>query len=243
MAKAISSKKTKKRTNKKSASAKSVKVVKETKKPSGLPRNLDGLAIKVNELKKKKYFPILFVVLLLVAVLYLGRSLFFAALVGGKPISRIKLVNELEKQAGKQALDSLITKELVNQEAKRKGVNISDVDIKNEIDNISNLLEQQGTTLDAALQMQGQTVDELRENIRLQKTVEELLKDNIQVSDDEMLKYFEDNKSYYGEDVKYEDIKDSIKDQLTQEKLATEFQSLLERLKSEGNIIYFVNFE
>ncbi|MBN1969280.1 MAG: SurA N-terminal domain-containing protein [Candidatus Delongbacteria bacterium] len=217
--------------------------VKTTRKVNKVPKSMDQLTDRVNSLRKKKYFPVLIIVMVLISVAYIGRSLFFAALVGGKPITRIKLISELEKQAGQQALDSLITKELVNQEAKKKGVNISDVDISSEISRISDLLEQQGTTLEAALAMQGQSMDDLKENIRLQKTVEELLADSISVSDDEVTKYFEENKTYYGEDVEFDDIKDSIKDQLAQEKLTTEFQTLLERLKSEGNIIYFVNFE
>lgn len=233
----------KEKTKSKTVSSKKKTVKKLNKKYKGSSNKLDQLTEKVNSLKKKKYFPALIILLLLVSILYLGRSLFFAAIVGGRPISRIKLVNELEKQAGQNALESLITKELVNQEAERKGVNITEVDISSEITKISDLLKDQGTTLEAALAMQGQTMDDLKENIKLQKTVEELLKDNISVSDEEIINYFEENKSYYGEDVEFDQIKNSIKDQLTQEKLAKEFQSLLERLKVEGNIIYFVNFE
>lgn len=233
----------KKRTvkNKKKDSA-SVKKSKGTVKKKEVGK-LEQLTEKLNSLRAKRYFPFLLLALVVVTVLYFGRSYLFAALVGGRPITRVKLINELEKQGGQQALESLVTKELVNQEAAKRGVNISDVDISVEVKKIKDLLEQQGTTLDAALSMQGQTMDDLEENIRLQKTVEELLKDSINVSDEDILNYFEENKSYYGEDVEFNVIKDSIADQLRQEKLSSEFQNLLERLKSEGNIIYFVDFE
>src|SRR5688572_16109970 len=48
--------------------------------------------------------------------LYFLRGVFVAATVNGKPISRLALVKELEKQNGKETLNSLVTKELIFQE-------------------------------------------------------------------------------------------------------------------------------
>ncbi len=59
-------------------------------------------------------------VIIAAALLYYFRSAFVAATVNGQPISRLSLVRELEKQGGKQAMDSLITKTLIDQEAKKK---------------------------------------------------------------------------------------------------------------------------
>ncbi len=197
---------------------------------------------KIHTFRKKRYFPVVFVLLILLVGLWFGRSILFAAMVGGTPITRIKLINELEKQGGQEALDTLITKELVLQEARKKGVKVTDLEINSEIQKIEEILSSQGTTLDLALSMQGQTKDDLIENIRLQKIVEGLLSDNISVTDQDVSDYYEQNKTLYGDDVNFEEVKDSLKDQLVQEKLSTEFQILIERLRSEGNIIYFLNF-
>jgi hypothetical protein len=204
---------------------------------------VEDITFKLNSLKRKKYFPYLMILFVMISLLYFSRSLLFAAFVGGRPITRIQLITELEKQAGQQALDSLITKELLTQEARKKNINITDLEINAEIDRITSIIEAQGTTLETALAMQGQTMSDLEENIKLQKTVERLLADSIVVSDEEIINYFEENKSFYGEGVNFDDIKDSIKDQLVQEKLSGEFQLLLQKLKSEGNIIYFVDFQ
>lgn len=203
----------------------------------------EKITLKLNQLKKKRYFPYLFIVLVLLSITYFGRKLLFAAFVDGKPISRIKLINELEKSAGQTTLDNLITKELILSEAKRKGITVSSSDINTEIQRIEEMLKAQGTTLDAALLMQGQNRDSLNENIKLQKTVEKLLADSIQVSDEEVQKYFDDNKQMYGTDVKFEDIKDSITEQISQEKLSSQFQVLIENLRKEGNIKYILNFK
>ena len=216
--------------------------VKKTSGKRSINHNFDKIAHKLNSLKKKRYFPFLVILLIIISVFYFSRGLFFAAMVDGKPISRIKLISELEKQGGEQTLDSLISMELIAREAKRTGVGITDLEISSEINVIKEYLEAQGTTLDFYLSMQGQTMDSLTDNIRLQKTVEKLVSENIKVSEEEIMEFFEANKEFYGEDVQYEDVKESIRDELAQQKLGSEFQTLLQRLKEEGNIIYFVDF-
>ncbi|KKQ97531.1 MAG: PpiC-type peptidyl-prolyl cis-trans isomerase [Candidatus Woesebacteria bacterium GW2011_GWB1_39_12] len=206
---------------------------------------------KINKSTLNKYFKsfksrrylILVIFLILVGIaLYLGKSLFIAAIVGGRPITRLELVKELEKQSGKETLDNLVTKNLINQKAQKEGVTISNEDIQKEIENISKMVESQGSTLDAALSIQGQTRADLEENIRVQKTVEKMLQDEVKISDADLLKYFEDNKSLYGNEAKFEDLKEDIRGQLKQEKLSAAFQEWMTKLKSESKIIYFVNF-
>ena len=192
--------------------------------------------------KSRRYLVLVIFLILLGIVLYLGKSLFIAAIVGGRPITRLELVKELEKQSGKETLDNLVTKNLINQKAKKEGVTISNEDIQKEIENISKMVESQGSTLDAALSIQGQTRADLEENIRVQKTVEKMLQDEVKISDADLLKYFEDNKSLYGNEAKFEDLKEDIRGQLKQEKLSAAFQEWMTKLKSESKIIYFVNF-
>ena len=192
--------------------------------------------------KSRRYLVLVIFLILLGIVLYLGKSLFIAAIVGGRPITRLELVKELEKQSGKETLDNLVTKNLINQKAQKEGVTISNEDIQKEIENISKMVESQGSTLDAALSIQGQTRADLEENIRVQKTVEKMLQDEVKISDADLLKYFEDNKSLYGNEAKFEDLKEDIRGQLKQEKLSAAFQEWMTKLKSESQIIYFVNF-
>ena len=200
---------------------------------------------KIRELTKNKKATKLLVgttaFLLLLLFLYLGRSLFVAAMVGGRPVSRLAVVKELEKQQGKNTLENLITKELILQEARKQNINISDEEVAGEIDKIKASVEAQGQTLDAALALQGQTIENLQENVRIQKTLEKMLENDVQVSEEEMSKYFAENKSIYG-DAKYEDLKEDIKSQLKQEKLSTAFQTWIEKLRSDTRIIYFLNY-
>lgn len=203
--------------------------------------------VKTDTPKKKlykmpKYFWPLLVVILLGGAFYFAKSYFIAAMVNGKPISRYTLVRNLEKSGGKQALDNLVTKELIAQQAKKHNIVVADETVQKEIDNLSKTVETQGSTLDAALSSQGMTKTDLQENIRLQKTVELLMENEIKVSDEDVKKYFDENKETYGKDAKYDDLKESIREDLKQEKVATEFQTWYQKLQAESDVKYFLTF-
>ncbi len=195
-----------------------------------------------NSKKSKKVIALFIAFILFLSLLYLGRSLFFVAWVGGRPITRLSVVRQLEKQGGKETLENLITKELILQASGKANITVSKDDVAAEIDKISKMVESQGSTLDAALAAQGQTRAELEENIRLQKSLEKILENDIKISDEDSQKYFEANKAMYGEAAKYDDLKNDIRDQLKQEKLSSAFQSWLAKLKTDSKIIYFVNY-
>lgn len=227
--------KTKKTTKKvsKKTSIKTVRPVKENYAFTETP--------KTSTPKRKFGFKKLALLALVLGLLYLGRGLFVAALVDGMPISRLSVVKELEKQGGKEVLDGLVTKRLIVNEANKKGIAVSDDEINGEVERIKKLAEAQGLTLENALSYQGQTLDQLKENIRLQKNVEKILADKITVTDDEVAKYFDENKdAYTGK--KLEEVKDDIIAQLKNQKLSTEYQTWITDLKANSRVQYVVNY-
>jgi foldase protein PrsA len=199
---------------------------------------------KKNILKSKytKYLVLAVFLTLLGALFYLSKSFFVAALVNGKPVTRLALIKNLEKTGGKQALDNLITQELIMQEARKENITVTDQEVQAEIESLSKDLESQGSTLDATLATEGISKQDLEKNIRIRKTVQMLLASEVAVSDEEVKKYFDENKETYGKEAKYEDLKDSIKKELEQGKLASEFQKWYEKLQTESDIKYFVTF-
>lgn len=198
--------------------------------------------IQTRRFFKNKRLTLLLFLALLAGLLYLGRGLFVAALVDGMPITRFKVIKELEKTSGKQTLDNLITRELILREGKKQSVSVTDGDVKNEIENIKKIVEKQGSTLEAALSFQGQTMAQLEEGIRMQKVIEAILKTQTEVTEDETKKYFEGNKSLYPANSKYEDVAESIKEQLKQEKLSSEYNKWIEKVKGESKILYVINY-
>jgi foldase protein PrsA len=175
-------------------------------------------------------------------LLYYFKDLFVVATVNGKPITRFEIINELEKKNGKDVVDNLVTKNLIMQEAAKKGVTVSQDDVNNELAKIEEDLKTQGQTLDQVLQMQGLSKADVEENLRIKLYIERLLADEVTVSDDDAKKYFDENKAMYPKDQKFEEIKTQIQDQLKQQKLQEKFQTWLNDLKANAKINYFKTY-
>lgn len=193
--------------------------------------------------KKNVLLRYLFFIVFVLGALYLLKGFFIVALVNGRPISRISLITSLEKRYGKASLEELISKSIIESEAKNRSISVKDDQVNTEVDRIRKLVEGQGSTLEEALMTQGQTMDDLTENIRIQKTLELILGDATSVSDDEAMKYFDENKETFGEDAKFEDLKEDLISSLKQQKMGVEFEKWLTEKKSTAKIMYFADFK
>ena len=181
-------------------------------------------------------------IIILAAVGYVYKGLFVAATVNGYPISRLAVVRELEKVAGKNTLDALINKKLVSDEAGKQEIKVSDDEINAEIKRVEDQVKAQGGgTLDAALKAQGMTLDSLKQEIVTQKNLEKLLADKMRVTDEEVQQYIKTNKVDVpnGEDAQ---LNEQIKNSLIQQKLNSEAAAFIKNLRSEYKVNYFVNY-
>ena len=183
-----------------------------------------------------------FIVVVILVLAYANMGIFIAAIVNGKRITRLQLAQELEKQGGKQVLDSIVTQKLIDQEAKKNNIVVTQQEIDNQMTAIEDQLKSQGTDLDTALSFQGQTRDDLINSLKMKITIEKLLGDKIQVSDEEIKSYFDQNKDSFPANSKLEDVKSQIIDTLTQSKLSTEYQNWLQNIKANSKIDYLLNF-
>lgn len=190
---------------------------------------------------KSKIF-LLIIAILIFSALYYFRGLLIAATINGQPISRLSLISELEKQSGKQVLNTLVTKTLIIQEAKNQNINIDKNEVDAEIKKIEENLTKQGQKLDQVLLMQGMTKESLVEQITLQKMVEKMAGKDIQVTDKEINDYLEQNKNSIPEGKKPEEMKEEVRQQLIQQKTSDKFQTWLEELQKKAKINYFVNY-
>ncbi|MBI2065923.1 SurA N-terminal domain-containing protein [Candidatus Woesebacteria bacterium] len=193
-------------------------------------------------LLKNKTFKVAALIILIGIVLTLTKSLFVAAIVNGTPISRFTVVKELERQGGADALNTFIERALIFQEAKKQGVSVSKEAIDSQIADIEKLLKGQGVTLDEALKSRGQTRSELIEQIRIQKTVEAILAQKINITEEDLANYFEENKELLEEGATLEGVKEDIRQQLFQQKLNEEYSKWIAELKAKAKIYYLVKY-
>ncbi len=184
---------------------------------------------------------IIAVIIILVALVYYYKGLFIAATVNGSPITRLAVIEELEKTSGKQALDSLITKKLINDEAIKKGISVTGEEVDTEIKNIEDQIKAQGQTLEQVLTAQKMKMEDLKQQILTKKTLEKILTDKLQVAEAEIEQFIKDNNITIpkGQEEAY---RNQIIAQLKQQKLNSEAESLITSLRSQSVIKYFTNY-
>lgn len=192
--------------------------------------------------KKKKITTIFAIVLGVFILVFAIFKFLIAATVNNVPITRFEVIKLLEREGGQQALDNLITRQLVIQEARKKKLTVSQEEIDAKLNELNSYLEQQGTTLDDALALQSQTKEDLIEDIKIQALVEKLLSEELNVSDEEVQKYFEDNRDFFAKDAKFADVSGQINSQLKSDKLSQKFQEWLDTVRSESSIRRFLSY-
>jgi parvulin-like peptidyl-prolyl isomerase len=182
--------------------------------------------------------------LILAIVIVLGavnfKHLAVAAIVNGKPISRLALIRDLEKQSGKQALDNIITKQLILQEAAKQGMAVTKEEIDSKIATTKKQVEAQGAKWDDILASQGITQRDLEDQFSVQLLIEKILSKDIKVEDPEISDYFKTNTSFFPKGTKLDEVKDSIRDTLTQQKINQKFQEWVTELKKNAKIDYWL---
>ncbi len=196
---------------------------------------------KKQKLFGKSFFPVILIGLLAIALLYFGRGLFLSAIVNNQPVFRLSIIQELEKQAGKQTLNSLVTKTLILQEANKKHVSVSNAEVDSEYNKIAKQVEQSGQKLEDLLAAQGRKPEDLKDQIKTQKLVEKLLAGSVKVTDAEIDAYIDKNKDSFPQGAAPE-ARQKVKDQLTQQKLSESFQTWIADLQKKSHVIYFVNY-
>jgi hypothetical protein len=223
----------------KSAKRPAKKTVKRTARPETVPA--ESSTKTTRKLPAQKIMLGLSVLLLAFAVGYFSRSIFVAATVNGSPITRYELVRQLEKENGRETLDNLVTKKLILQEARRNNVNISSAEIDEELQEIKNTVEEQGSTIEDALAFEGKTMQHLRDAILMDKTIEKIFGSGVEVTDEEVLAYFEENKEFFGEQ-DFEEVKDRLKENLFKQEVYNNYSVWLSQAREDAKVNYFINF-
>lgn len=196
---------------------------------------------QVLSLLKRRQILIPLAVLLAVVAVYLLKSLFVVAIVNGQLITRPAFESAMQKQDGKQVLNNLVTEKLLQQDAAKKGISVSQSDVDAQVKKIDQQLASQGQTLDQALSARQMTRADLEQQIKLQTLLQKLLADQTKVSDKEIADYIDKNKDSLPTGKSDDQLKTTVKQQLEQQKLTTAAQALVQKLQSQAKITYFIN--
>ena len=110
------------------------------------------------------------------------------AIVGDKPITKMDLFEQLESRFGNEELEMLINKEVINQMANKYDITIDDSDVEFEFKLFKTLYATHNDSLEAEV---------LKEQIKSNIILEELLVKDVKIEDEELRSYFEENKDMF----------------------------------------------
>jgi len=116
------------------------------------------------------------------------------ATVNGTKITKNQLYEEMYRQGGSSLLDSLITEELINQEAKKSNITITDADIDAELERQAAASDM---TVDDMIQMfvyyYGYTEEDVRKIGSQQPAIRKILSPQINITDEDIQTYYDEN--------------------------------------------------
>lgn len=110
-------------------------------------------------------------------------------------ITKEELYDQLVAQNGDAALNSLISEKIMEAEVKAKGITVSDEEIQ---ENIDEMTEYYGgeEEMNKALTQYNLTMDDMKENIVNNLQLQKVLEPYITITDEEIQEYFTTNKAY-----------------------------------------------
>lgn len=114
--------------------------------------------------------------------------------VNGEPITAFKFYAELEEQAGAQVLQNMIIESLIMQEVQKQKISITESDI---VEQLERLRKQFPNEQSFQYALMGISQVELYSQLRVQAALWKLGTRNVTVTDEEMQKYYEENKEEY----------------------------------------------
>lgn len=184
---------------------------------------------------KKIYLIILIAGLLLLAAY--KKSWFIAATVNGQPITNLELQMKLNQQFRNQTLNQMINEKIILNEAAKNAALPKDAEITGKISQIEKSVGG-SDALNTLLTQQGQTIVSLKDQLRLQLSIEKLYANEATVSADEVDKFLQSNKDSLRATDSASQIKEAG-DTLKQQKLSQIFSKKFQELRQKANIKIF----
>ncbi|MEK4405425.1 peptidylprolyl isomerase [Sporosarcina sp. FSL K6-6792] len=177
-------------------------------------------------MRKKRLFPLLAVSLLaIILTVTTGCSKDSkaadetVATVGDEKITKDELYEVLVQSAGKEALTAMIDDKVVALELKKEKISISDKEVDAEL---AIYIENAGgqEAFDAALKQNTMTEKEFKENIIDYLSIRKILEPRIEITDEDIKAYFEENKESFNEEEQVAASHILVEDEATAKKVA-----------------------
>lgn len=185
-----------------------------------------------------RLLPLSLIVVGIALLTYKVGPYFVPAIVGSTPVTRFEIWSRMEKGYGAQTLDDVVNEKILDSAISKSGVKVDQTKVDEQIKSLETQFESLGG-LDAALEQRGMTRVELIKQVKTQLSVEEILKDKVGPTDEEVKNAFDEAAATTFKDKKFDDVKDQIRDELVQAKLVEAFRDWFEMVKAEAKVKNF----
>jgi foldase protein PrsA len=162
--------------------------------------------MSLRTLSLKHKVVVVVIILSLVSGLFIGFRQFLSdpsgnvvASVNGEKITKDELYQLLLKQAGQQGLNLLIAQRIVDLEAKKQKITISDAEIKEALEEYYNHYGGE-ETFTQIIEMSGTSLAEVKKNLVSTMKIKKLLEPRIKVTEEEVKAFFEENKEDFAQE-------------------------------------------
>jgi parvulin-like peptidyl-prolyl isomerase len=198
--------------------------------------NMTQYSLPVNV--QKVFSPVrIFGVLILIGLAILvwrHKGIIMAGTINNQPIWRWDLEKRMVARSGNQVFEEMVNESLLKSAAAKKGITVTDTELNQKVKDIEKSLNGQISLADA-LSQQGMSMDEFRRQVSLQIMVEKLTADSVKVSEDDVTKYIDQNKSLLTA-TDEAGMRTEARQNLIREKQSTAFQKIFDDLKKAAKI-------
>ena len=207
-------------------------------------------AVETPKIVTEKKYPKPTLILKLLLVIAIGivvfllvqknRSLFIAGTVNKSPIYRWELNAKMAEKYGTQTLEGIVAERLLDENIKKNKIVVADKEVQDELSKIKTQYggeEQYKTAIAQFGLTEAKALESIKQSLGLKRLIEKLNK--VEITEAQIAKYFEDNKSsYVGK--KLAEVSAEIKDVLYQQEIYTKSQDWFTQIRKEATVSNFL---
>ncbi|MGE7919271.1 peptidylprolyl isomerase [Viridibacillus sp. NPDC093762] len=195
--------------------------------------------------------PLIFLMALITYYVTVPKEDDYVAKINGVKITQSELNKELVSQYGTDVLSTLITNKVIELEAAKKKITVSDKEIQAELDDLQNSYGGQ-EAFEAALESNAMTLQDAKDNIKTYLTTTKLIEPTIDITEKELKNYFKENKDTFSQEEQVQashilvenketakEVEKKIKKGEDFAELASEYSTDTASASNGGNLDYF----
>jgi len=195
--------------------------------------------------------PLILLMALITYYLTVTKADNYVAKINGEKITQSELNKELVSQYGTDVLSTLITNKVIELEAVKKKITVSDKVIQAELDDLQNSYGGK-EAFEAALESNAMTLQDAKDNIKTYLTTTKLIEPTIDITEKELKTYFKENKDNFSQEEQVQASHILVEDKETAKEvekkikkgedfaeLASEYSTDTASASNGGNLDYF----